>query len=123
MGSGFGEKRLRCLMLIVSTLIIAACSSQPEVHQLKNIVNNSQQTIAVRQGDTLVINSMRNALQWWQMTPDKNASQHLSFKLYNNKRQHTLTFEKKGEFTVTNTKKHASGQGAQFRRVLTFVVD
>lgn len=114
---------VRYLMLAVGVFVIAACSSHSTVFQLKNIANKGEAIISVSQNDKLIVNSAADSQSWWKMTPDKNAAQHLSFELHKNKRQHTLTFDKKGEFTVTSVKKDSSGQRAQFSRVLTFVVE
>lgn len=114
---------VRCITLAVGVLVMTACSSNATIYQLKNVVNKGEATIVVTQNDKLIINATADAPQWWHMTPDKNAAKHLSFELHKNKRQHTLTFDKQGEFTVTSTTKDSSGQGAQMSRVLTFVVE
>lgn len=114
---------VRCITLAIGVLVMTACSSSAAVYQLNNVVNKGEATVVVTPNDKLIINANADSPQWWHMTPDKNANQYLSFELHNNKRQHTLTFTKKGKFTVTSTKKSSSNSHASLSRVLTFVVD
>ena len=114
---------VRRIMLVAGALVMVACSSNATVYQLKNVVNKGEATIVVSQNDRIIINAGTDSPQWWHMTPDKNAAEYLSFELHNNKRQHTLTFNKKGKFTVTSTQKSSSSSHASLSRVLTFVVD
>ena len=87
------------------------------------MAQQSRSKVFVALNDKVIINPSPDHAQWWVLYASKNSNRQLSFDLHPNKRQHALTFTEPGEFVVTSVKKNSSGQVAQFKRTLTFIVN
>lgn len=115
--------RIRFAILALSLSFVTACNSTQAVYQIGNLAQQGQSTIVISVNDKIIVNASADRHEWWVLYAGKNTNKSLSFDLYNNKRQHTLTFSQPGEYEVTTIKKSSTGQLAQFRRTLTFVVN
>ena len=118
--------RIRFATLIIFTVSLLGCKNNHETKQsmysLETLATQSKARVELNLNDKITINTNNNTPQWWVLTADKNSTKQLTFKFYANNRQHTLSFNKPGEFNVVAVKNTSQSQVAQYSRNITLVV-
>ena len=118
--------RIRFETLIIFTASVLGCKNNHEskqsMYSLETLATQSKARVELSLNDVITVNTTNNTPQWWVLTADKNSTKKLNFKFHVNNRQHTLSFNKPGEFNVVAVKSTSHSQVAQYSRNLTLVV-